>query len=614
MTTPFEGTPLAHPVRLGAVGNAELVSLRERFVADPTTTDLSRLRPVIARSWRRSLACNVRPGSNVFTEAGQPHVDDQLLACAEPVLTELERLCADTQGAVCLTDAQGTLAVFRGDTAAVRQADRAFPVYGGRMAEDLIGTNSDGTALEEGTAVQVWGGEHFAETLQGSCCTSVPIRDPLRRSIRGVLSLMLPENLARQIDPRSILLIVQGAAAEVTRTLATRLAAREQTLMAAYLREVRKRGADAVVAMDERTTIASRGALALLGQSDYSVLAAYSREAERLDRTVERDLTIGADTVLQLHASPILLGGETTGGTVMRLRRKESGKASSAPAAGSAPRRSPFDGIVGDSLAVRRTLEAATTACTRRTPAYIVGEPGTGKRHLAQVMASRFAERTVVFTCRPGAADQPRGIDEIDAELAAGSTVVLHRVDECDAALRASLTDLLDLLEQPRVVLTLARLDDELLPLISSLNGIEVQMPSLRMRREDIPALASHFLSLGDSPAAQVSPRLLDALVAADWPGNVRQLRNVIETAASRCRTQELRVDDLAQAHRRGLARSKLTRLEEAELYQIREALAEAGGNRLRAAAILGIGRSTLYRKIDSYTNRGFELELRPHE
>lgn len=611
MTTPSHGTSLAQTVRLGAVSSAELTTLRERFVADPAGTDLSRLRPVIARSWRRSLACNIRPDSTGFTEAAVPHVDDQLLACAEPVLTELERLCLDTQGAVCLTDAQGTLAVFRGDTSAVRRADRAFPVRGGRMSEDLIGTNSDGTALEEGTAVQVWGGEHFAEALQGSCCTSVPVRDPLRRSIRGVLSLMLPESL--EVDPRSILLIVQGAAAEVTRALATRLAAREQALMAAYLHEVRKRGADAVVAMDERTTIASRGALALLGQSDYSVLAAYSREAERLDQAVEHDLSVGPDRILQLHARPVSLDGEAAGGTVMRLRRKEPRKTLTAPAA-STPRRNPFVGIVGDSLAIRRALEAAGTACTRRTPAYIVGEPGTGKRHLAQAMGARLAEHTVTFDCRPGAVEGPQGIEEIDAELAAGSAIVLHRVDECSVSLRQDLTDLLGLLEQPQVILTLGRLDDEMLPLISSLNGIEVQMPSLRMRREDIPSLARHFLSQSGGPATQVSPRLLDALVAADWPGNVRQLRSVIESAASRCRMSQLRVDDVAQVHRRGLARSRLTRLEEAELYQIREALAEAGGNRLRAAAILGIGRSTLYRKIDSYTNRGFELELRPNE
>ncbi|MEU7488125.1 helix-turn-helix domain-containing protein [Streptomyces sp. NPDC042319] len=613
MTASFDDTPLGHPVRMGTAVHAELLSLRERFLADPAGTDLSLLRPVIARSWRRSLACHVRPGPAAFGEIAEPQVDEQLLMCAEPVLTELERLCADTQGAVCLTDAQGTLAVFRGDAAAVRRADSAFPTYGGRMSEDLIGTNSDGTALEEGTAVQVWGGEHFAEALQGSCCTSVPVRDPLRRSVRGVLSLMLPESVARDVDPRSILLIVQGAAAEVTSALAARLAAREQALMAAYLREVRKRGADAVVVMDERTTISSRGALNLLGQSDYSVLAAYSHEAERLDQTVERDLTIGPDNVLRLNARPLPLGDDTVKGTVMRLRRKQTRKVLPGPETSTHGTKA-FDGIVGESLAFRRALEAADAACSRRNPAYLIGEPGTGKRHLAQAMAARLTNRPVTFDCRPGALDRPWGIDQIDAELAAGSAVVLHRVDACSASLREQLTDLLDVLEQPRVVLTMSRLSDEMLPLISALRGIEVQIPSLRMRREDIPALVAHLLSRTETPATRVSPRLLDSLVTADWPGNIRQLQNMVESAASRCSGSELRVDDLAQAHRRGLARSKLTRLEEAELYQIREALTEAGGNRLRAAAILGIGRSTLYRKMDMYTHRGFELELQPNE
>ncbi|MEV7393012.1 helix-turn-helix domain-containing protein [Streptomyces sp. NPDC091215] len=614
MTHVPEGPSLALPWRVGTTANAEVIALRERFLADPAATDLSELRPVIARSWQRSLACRVRPGPFVLDEVAEPQVDEQLLLCAEPVLTELERLCADTQGSVCLTDAQGTLAVFRGEVGAMRLAERVFPTIGGRMSEDLIGTNSDGTALEEGTAVQVWGAEHFSEALQGSCCTSVPIRDPLRRSVRGVLSLMLPEAVARQVDPRSILLTVQGAAAEVTRALAARLAAREQALMAEYLREVRKRGAEAVVVMDDRTTIASRGALNLLEQSDYAVLAAYSRETERLDQVVERDLTIGSDRVIKLHARPVRVDGDSTAGTVMRLRRAEPRPVLPRGAAGPAPHRAAFEGMIGDSLALRRALEAAGTACARRNPAYVVGEPGTGKGLLADAIAAGLAERTAVFDCRwpePGGRFR---IDEIDAELASGAAVVLRHADACDERVREQLTDLLHVLEQPRIVLTMREVNDALLPLIGALRGVEVSMPALRMRREDIPALVTHFLAGSEGIAARVSPRLLDALVAADWPGNVRQLRDAVETAASRSVASELRVDDLAEVHRRRLSRSRLTRLEEAELHQIREALIEAGGNRLRAAAILGIGRSTLYRKIDAYTGRGFELELQPNE
>lgn len=613
MTSDIHGRPFAPPLHAGMTHSKDLLTLRDRFVADPAGTDLSQLRPVIARSWQRSLACNVSPGSTFFGESVEPQLDEHLLICAEPALTELERLCLDTQGGVCLADSHGTLAVFRGDTSTIRQADRAFPTYGGRMAEDLIGTNSDGTALEEGTAVQVWGNEHFSEALQGSCCTSVPIRDPLRRSIRGVLSLMLPENVAREVDPRSILLIVQGAAAEVTRGLAERLAAREQALMAAYLQEVRKRGADEVVAMDERTTIASRGALALLGQSDYSVLSGYSREAERVDQPIERDLTIGPDRVLQLHALPVRLGDGSTGGAVIRLRRKQPRKM----LPGSSDRgrqRNAFEGIVGDSLVVRRVLEAAGTACHRRNPAYIVGEPGTGKRRLAEAMAARLSARTVTLDYQPGSRESPWSIDAVAAELATGAAVVLHRVDDCDARRRQQLTDLLADSEQPSVVLTMRRVTDGVLPLIGALQGVELQMPALRMRRDDIPSLVEHFLNRIDSAPQRTSQRLLDALVAADWPKNVRQLQTVVETAASQCNGSELRVDDLAETHRRGLVHSSLTRLEEAELYQIREALTEAGGNRLRAATILGIGRSTLYRKLDTYTKRGFQLELRPED
>jgi DNA-binding NtrC family response regulator len=100
----------------------------------------------------------------------------------------------------------------------------------------------------------------------------------------------------------------------------------------------------------------------------------------------------------------------------------------------------------------------------------------------------------------------------------------------------------------------------------------------------------------------------LHALTEADWPGIVRQLRELVTSAAARAASRELTVDDLTDSHRRSIARSQLSRLEEAELQQIREALAEAGGNRVRAAATLQIGRSTLYRKMEMYRHRGFSI------
>ena len=603
----MQSTGLILPV--GALSNSQISRLRESFLKDPVNTDLSELRPVIARSWQRSLACNVGPGANAFVEASDPRVDEQLLVAAEPVLTELERLCTDSGASVVLTDAEGTLAVFRGAPAEIQRAERLFPTVGARMSEELIGTNSDGTVLEEGEAVQVWGEEHFNEALHNSYCTSVPIRDPIRRSTRGVIGIMLPEHVARDTSARSILLLVQGAAAEITRRLAERLAAREQALLSEYMREARKRGADAVVAMDDRTTIASRSALTMLGQSDFAVLGALAREASHTVRTVEHTLNDGTGREVRLHVRTMDLAELGAGnGAIMRVQMAtERNKLIGRPA--QEPHRELFPDLVGTAAVLGRAKDASSTAVTRHMPAYIVGEHGTGKRLLAESMAARLSEDVVVFDCHPDNQTTELAA-QIDTALAQGAAVVIHRADRCPVEAIEEITALLHVLEQPQVVITLTTLTDEVTPLLSALRGIEVTMPPLRSRRGDIEALARHFLTRLGEDQVRLSAKLRDALVSGDWPGNVRQLRDVIETTAQGAAGSELRLSDLSEVHLRMLSTSRLTRLEEAELPMIRSVLAECAGNRVRAATMLGISRSTLYRKIETYEARGFDLEL----
>lgn len=582
-----------------------LRSLQEQFVTDPEHTDLSVLRPVIARSWTRSLLCDVSPDLSVFEQIREPQVDEQVIACAEPVLDYLQVMAADTGASIYLADHNGTIAVFRGDADVHRMIERQVATRGGAMAEDVAGTNSDGTAVEEGRAVHVWGAEHFCVALQSSCCTSVPIMDPLRRSIRAVLSLSLPATVGAELDPRSIAAIAQGAASEITQMLNSRLAVREQALLSSYLTEVRKRGADSVVVMDDRTTIASKGALNLLSDSDYAVLAGYARESERTAAPLARDVTVGAGALMHVQARPITSGGETIG-SVIRLRRPKTPRTRSARAASTNHRTDAFETLTGDSLALRRALEVATTAVRRRMPAYIIGERGTGKTLLAQAMAGQLADAVTVVD---GATAGDDAVQQALSALHAGAATVVTHVEALGAAARAELAAVFAEFDGAPVILTTAQLNDETLELTTALGGIEIEMPALRNRRDDIPALVAKFLADGKHGVERVAPALLRALTEADWSGNVAQLKDWIDTAAARCTFDELGTQSLSDAHQRTIARSKLSRLEEAELHQIREALAEAKGNRLRAAEMLQIGRSTLYRKIETYTRRGFLLE-----
>ncbi|MGV0806619.1 sigma-54-dependent Fis family transcriptional regulator [Mycolicibacterium setense] len=584
---------------------AQLRALRESFIADPDGTDLTSVRPVIERSWRRSRMWNIDPDRRSFEEIVEPRLDEMVLRTAEPVLAQLETIASNTGASVFLSDPQGTITLFRGDPEVRRLTERVFPTFGGTMSEDVAGTNAEGTAIEEGGTVQIWGAEHFVESLQAFCCTSVPIHDPLRRSVRGFLSLALPNDIGMDMNPNFVAMITKGAAAELTRLMSEKLSIREKSLLDTYISEVRKRGGESVVVMDGRTAIATRGALELLQPSDYAVLAGYALESNQFSRPLEREILLDKQRKLHLRASPISSSGEVIG-SVIRLSIPNDELA--LPKRGKTRARTDsFTTLVGESLSLRRALDVAQTAVRRRMPAYIVGEAGTGKLRLAEAMATHLAPKWITLDCATKSG-KPFGLAAFRAALDDGWAVVLAHADRLPLADRAAISEILENRGNSPVVMTIGAMNADTMQLTGALGGMEIEMPTLRHRRDDVPMLVTHVLTEVPDPVS-VSRALLRALTEADWPGNVAQLRGFVLSAVARCGSRELGFEHLGEPHRRALSRARLSRLEEVELHQIRTAIAEAKGNRLQAAKLLEIGRSTLYRKIEHYSRRGFQLE-----
>lgn len=573
---------------------------------DPTNTDISSLRPVIARSWRRSVMSSVNPFKSMPDSVRDHQIDSQFLKLAEPIIRELEYLCLDTNGCVSLSDTSGTLALFRGSATSMRLADSIFPIAGGSMAEELVGTNSDGTAIEEGRAVQVWGAEHFNTALSDMCCTSIPIRDPFRRSIRGIISLSLPSTVVQNIDPRTILLIVQSAAIEIGNALKARLASSEQALMDEYLRESRKRGADIVVAMDSRITIANRDATQLLNPDDFNVLSAYANEAKSEEKSLLHVMTSKTDTPLRVHVRPASMDNPEAG-SIIRISKPEirplvsvTNKYEQQPIL--------FNGFIGNSPSLKRALEIASTVVRHQVPAYIVGEAGTGKKSLAFTIAKHLNMKAAYYDCGALGPGEQFSNEHFYADVNSKNFIIISNVESLAEESLRSLADSICQVSYPHIIFTFKTITEKILPIISAIKGMEINMPPLRMRRDDIPLLIKNMLS-ELSESKKIGAKLLSALTAADWPRNVSQLQDMVTASAMKATMSEIRMEDLSEVHRRELAKSTLSRLQRAELEQIVQALAEANGNRVKAAAILRIGRSTLYRKIDSYTVRGFIIE-----
>jgi len=141
--------------------------------------------------------------------------------------------------------------------------------------------------------------------------------------------------------------------------------------------------------------------------------------------------------------------------------------------------------------------------------------------------------------------------------------------------------------------------------LLYRLNTVEVVLPPLRDRREDIPALASAFLAAQAAryrkPVQRFGAAALKALLEYPWPGNVRELEHCVERAVLMARGTELNPEDLVLRPRDGGARVEDMTLEDAERYLIQRALGRADGSVSDAAKILGLSRSALYRRLQQY-------------
>ena len=273
----------------------------------------------------------------------------------------------------------------------------------------------------------------------------------------------------------------------------------------------------------------------------------------------------------------------------------------------------------------------------------ITGEPGTGKEVVARTLysISNRASKPMVTVNAGGLAEgifeselfgHVRGaftdakMDRVGRfELAEGGTLFLDEIANVPMNLQAKLLRVLETGEMERVgssktrrvdvriiSATNARLDEEVSAgrfrqdLLFRLNTIELHLPALRERREDIPLLAAHFLGMHAQryrkPITGFDPAALQALLDNPWQGNVRELNHVVERAVLMAQDTVIRSPDLAlRAAREGSPRLEDMSIEDVEAFLIKKALGRYNGNVSHAANALGLSRSALYRRLQRY-------------
>ncbi len=311
--------------------------------------------------------------------------------------------------------------------------------------------------------------------------------------------------------------------------------------------------------------------------------------------------------------------------------------------------RSSFQDMVGRSQPIRQVFEQIQQVASVDSTVLIEGDTGTGKELVARaihdcshrsdgpfipvncagltesVLASQlFGHKRGAFT---GAVADHEGL----FEAASGGTLFLDEIGDIPPSVQTSLLRFLQEREITRLgeskprkvnVRVLCATHRDLAveaekgsfrqDLLYRIRVARIQLPALAQRREDIPLLAGAFLGQlaaeTGKDVREVSHGAMRLLMDYGWPGNVRELRSAIECAVIRCRGREIQVDDLppevAQPAARPSPRFALPRSgppdPEAERSRILAALESAGGNRSRAAKLLGMSRATFYRRLDN--------------
>ncbi|MDQ1003619.1 PAS domain S-box-containing protein [Neobacillus niacini] len=363
------------------------------------------------------------------------------------------------------------------------------------------------------------------------------------------------------------------------------------------------------------------------------------------------------DTHVLINASPIMVDNKIIGGVATEhnitniIRLNEELDSNSALLV---PKSNPFGKMVSGSPKFQEALKIAQKVAHADIPVHLTGEPGSGKEMLAQAIhygGTKADGPFITLNCSV----IPPGLLEIELfgfqkdiystdqqtlqigriEQALNGTLFIEDIDKMPLSIQGKLLDYLidyrfyrvggveEIISPTRIITSTSQSIDVLLregnfneKLYYHLSVISIDIPPLRLRKEDIVSLAKNYIQEFSSnykkPAPDIDSEVITQLVNYDWPGNVRELRNTIEriillndkrSIMSEHLPENIRSKEMVNltSSKKGEINRQEQGLKNSEALEIEEALRKTYGNKSAAASLLGISRGTLYNKIKEY-------------
>jgi transcriptional regulator of acetoin/glycerol metabolism len=616
-----------------------------------TEPERNELPPMLVSSWKRSRKWGVDPKrvqdellTNGELEDRRERMRDLFQACA-PVLETLYTLVRHSSFMVLVSDRDGYIVAKWGDLPFTERASRVRLDVGANWEERVKGTNAIGTALAESKPVTVWGNQHYCEENRFLTCYAAPLYSPTG-DLLGILDV---SGDARLHHPHTLGMVITAAQACQARLLLHQTR-RELILHIREMDAVMESLGHPLIAVDTdgQITRVNQSAARWLGNAMADCIGQPltrwfdSDDVQALLTRSDRDVSVlkpaFADSGVAWVAKPI---------------QDERKRTFRIHLTGRIPTDSHFDGqepvsnLVMGCPKVREVFDLAVRIAPSPLTLLIRGETGTGKDRLASAVHEASGRKGAFVAVNCGAIPETLVESELFGyekgaftgarkdgykgkfEAADGGTLFLDEIGDMPPASQVALLRVLEEKKVTRIgshrpipvdVRVIAATHQNLEQAVAEgrfradlfyrLREMELVLPPLR-ERTDLRTLAEHFLKKVEQElgrAIGVSDEVWPILEQHDWPGNLRELRQVIrQSAYQACLIRGvdwISPQDLPPLTREGPEAEKAVSflsIVDAEERAIAQAIQAARGNLSEAARLLGIGRTTLYRKLHKY-------------
>jgi transcriptional regulator of acetoin/glycerol metabolism len=636
-----------------------LLDIRTTFLE--TKQIAATLDPMVGGSWKRS-APRLHPESlphwNNLTEAALARTllrSSLLCTMAQPILEDIRQFTESMPLAILLLDNTMCVLEMLGDKATTGHLVELGFRQGVFLREGQIGTNAFAIAQIERMPAWVYGPEHYLSCFHSFSTVAAPIHEP-DGSLLGIVGTFEP------IEQASALTV--GLATTTAKAIESRIQSeeilQEASAYAIQINNIIDAMSEGLLVWDENRTVIHLNLpgsdllkirpTRLMGRHLEEVIKLPEiivRASERSESLTDIECTVMVDNkplalmvnfrVVTLPRTHLFLASFRPIEQVRELVSRQVG----------AVARQTVDNLIGESSQMKSLRRQIKTAARAEAPVLIQGETGTGKATIARAIHNSGPRKDgpfVAINCRAIPRDLilaefigfeagsytniNHGGQPSKFELAEGGTLYLDEIDILPLDMQAALLGVLDTGSVMRlgakhaipvnvriVASTEVNLDDLVIDggfrtdLYYRLRSFHIHTTPLRERREDIPILVRQKLMLLSSQIGQslsFSEEAVEALSLYQWPGNIRELESMLDRAVAISEDTTIGVEHLPTSlladhtGQPGVEQEPVVSMAEAERRAIVNAGRATGGNLTQAAAVLGIGRTTLWRKMNT--------------